>query len=75
VQDLKLEIEAMKKRQTGEILEIGNPGKRKATTNASVINRIQEIEERISGIEDKIEEIDTSVKQNVKFKKYLTQNI
>ena len=47
MQDLKLEIEAMKKRQTGEILEIGNPGKRKATTNASVINRIQEIEDRI----------------------------
>ena len=36
---------------------------------------IQEIEERISGAEDTIENIDTTVKENGKWKKLLTQNI
>jgi hypothetical protein len=35
---------------------------------------IHELEERISGMEDTIEETDTSVKENVKFKIFLTQN-
>jgi len=34
----------------------------------SITNEIQEMEERISGIEDTIEEIDTSAKENVKSK-------
>jgi hypothetical protein len=38
-------------------------------------NRIQGIEENISGSEDTIEHIDTTVKQNTKSKKLLTQNI
>jgi hypothetical protein len=33
------------------------------------------MEERILGIEDTIEEIDTSVKENVQSKQFLTQNI
>jgi hypothetical protein len=33
------------------------------------------MEERISGIEDMIEEIDTSVKENAKSKTFLTENI
>lgn len=37
-------------------------------TEAIFINRIQEMEKSILGIEDTIEEIDTSVKENVKFK-------
>lgn len=32
------------------------------TSEASFINRIQEIEEKISGVEDMIEEIDSSIK-------------
>ena len=36
---------------------------------------MQEIEERISGAEDTIENIDTTVKENAKCKKILTQNI
>jgi len=39
------------------------------------MNRIQEIEERISGAEDTIENIETVVKENAKSKKLLTQNI
>ena len=43
--------------------------------DASINNRIQEIEERISDAEDTIESIDTTVKENTKCKKFLTQNI
>ena len=42
---------------------------------ASITNRIHEIEERISGAEDTIENIDTTVKENAKSKKLLIQNI
>jgi hypothetical protein len=31
--------------------------------------------EKLSGVKDTIEEIDISVKENVKFSKFLTQNI
>jgi hypothetical protein len=50
-------------------LEIGNLGKRSGVIDASIANRIQEIEERISGAEDTIENIDTTVKENAKCKK------
>ena len=43
--------------------------------NAGITNRIQEIEERISGAEDTIENIDTTVKENAKCKKPVTPNI
>jgi uncharacterized coiled-coil protein SlyX len=42
---------------------------------ASITNRIREMEERISGAEDTIENIDTIIKENVKCKKILTQDI
>jgi hypothetical protein len=41
----------------------------------SITNIIQVIEERISGADDTIENIDTSVKENAKSKNLLTQNI
>jgi hypothetical protein len=43
--------------------------------DASITNGIQEIGERISGAEDTIENTDTTVKENAKCKKLLTQNI
>jgi uncharacterized coiled-coil protein SlyX len=43
--------------------------------HTSITKRIQEIEERISGAEDIIKNIDTTVKENVKCKTLLTQNI
>ena len=52
-------------------MEIENLGKKSAT----ISNRIQEIEERISGAEDSIENISTTIKENAKCKKILTQNI
>ena len=62
LQDLKVEIEAIKKTQTGGILGMENLGKRTGTTDTSITNRISEIEYRISGREDMIEELDTSNK-------------
>jgi hypothetical protein len=41
--------------------------------DASITNRIQEIEERISGAKDTVENIDTTVKENAKCKKLLAQ--
>ena len=52
-----------------------NLGKWTGTTETSITNRIQEIEERISGTEDTIEEIDSFIKENIKSNKLLTQNI
>ena len=53
------------------ILEFENLGKRIGMADASINNRLWEIEERISDVE----EIDTSGKENPKAKKFLTQNI
>ena len=69
-----MEIETIKKSQRETTLEIENLGKRSGVINASITNRIQEIEERISGAEDTIENIDTTVKDNGKQKKLLAQN-
>jgi uncharacterized coiled-coil protein SlyX len=49
-----------------------NLGKRTETTYISITNGIQKLEERISGGEDMIEEINISVK-NAKSKKFMTQ--
>ena len=46
-----------------------NLGKRSGVIGASITNRLQEIEERIAGAEDTIENIDTTVKENAKSKK------
>jgi hypothetical protein len=70
-----MEVETIKKSQGKTILEIDNLGKRSGVTDASISNRIQEIEERISGTVDTIENIDTTIKENAKCKKILTQNI
>jgi hypothetical protein len=75
IQDLKMEVETIKKSQRETTLEIENVGKRSGVIDVSINNRIQAIEERISGAEDSIENIDTTVKENVKSKKILTQNI
>jgi chromosome segregation ATPase len=63
IQDLKMEIETIQKSQRERNLEIENLGKRSGDIDASITNRIQEIEERISGVEDSIENIDTTIKK------------
>jgi predicted nucleic acid-binding Zn-ribbon protein len=66
IQDIKMEIETIKKSQRETTLEIENLGKRSGVTDASITNRIQEIQERILDAEDTIENIDTTVKENAK---------
>ena len=68
IQDLKLEIETIKKSQEETTLELENLGKRSGIIDASIPNRIQEIEERISGAEDSIENIGTQSKKIQKAK-------
>jgi predicted nucleic acid-binding Zn-ribbon protein len=68
IQDLNMEIERIKKSQRETTVELENPGKRSGVIDACITNRIQEIEEKISGAEDTIENIDTIVKENAKGK-------
>jgi uncharacterized protein YukE len=73
-QDLKMEVETIKKSQRETTLEIETLGKKSGTIDASISNRIQEMEEKISGAEDYIENMDTAIKENAKCKKILIQN-
>jgi predicted nucleic acid-binding Zn-ribbon protein len=66
IQDLKMEVETIRKSQRETILELENLGKKSGAIDVSIINRIQEIEERISGAEDSIENIGTTIKENEK---------
>jgi predicted nucleic acid-binding Zn-ribbon protein len=62
--DLKREVDTIKKTQSEATLEIETLGKKSGTINASISNRIQEMEERISGAEDSIENIGTTIKED-----------
>ena len=73
--DIKREVDTIKKTQSEATLEIETLGQKSGTIDASISNRIQEMEERISGAEDSIENIGTTIKENAKCKKILTQNI
>ena len=52
-----------------------NLGKQMGYTTRSVTKRIREREERISGAEDSIEEIESLVKENNKFKNSLDKTL
>jgi predicted nucleic acid-binding Zn-ribbon protein len=73
IQNLKMEIETIKKSQRETILEIKNLGKKPGVIEHT--NRIQEIEERISSAEDTIETFDTTEKENANCKRVLIQNV
>jgi len=75
LKELKMEIEAIKEEHMETTLDIENQKKRQGAVDMSFTNRIQEMEERISGAEDPIEIIDSTVKDNVKWKKLLVQDI
>ena len=64
--DLKSEVDTIKKTQNEAMLEIETLRKKSGTIDASISNRIQEMEERISGAEDSIENIGTTIKDNTK---------
>lgn len=53
---------------------VENLGKQTGDTDVSTTNRIQDIEERILGVQDTIEEIHLLVKEIVKSKKILDTN-
>jgi uncharacterized coiled-coil protein SlyX len=63
---LKMEVETIKKTQRETTLEMGILGKKSGNIEASISNRIQEMEEKITGAEDSIENMDTTVKENEK---------
>ena len=75
IQDLKSEVETTKKTQRETTLEIESLGKKSGDRDANINNRIQEIEERISDAEDSIETMDSTVNENAKCKRLVTQNI
>jgi chromosome segregation ATPase len=75
IQELKMEVETMMKSQSETTLEIENPGKKSGTIDVRISNRLQEMEERISGAEDSIENMNTIIKENAKYKKILSQDI
>ena len=75
VQDLKNELVTIKKTQTEGMLEVEKLSKQSGTTDASITNRIQEMEDRISDTEDKLKEKNSSSKVNLKSNKSITQNI
>jgi predicted nucleic acid-binding Zn-ribbon protein len=66
IQELKIEIETTMRSQRDITLEIEKLRKRSGVIDASITNSIQEIEERISGAEDTIRNIDTTTKENAK---------
>ena len=68
-QDLKREVDTMKKTQSEATVEIETLGKKSGTIDASISNRIQEMKERISGAEDSIENIGTTIKEKAKMQK------
>ena len=70
-----MEEEIVNKTQMEANLEMENLGKRSGIIDVSITNRIQEIEERILGVEDMVEDTDTTVKENWKHKNLLTQSI
>ena len=66
--NLKREVEKIKKTQSESTLEIETLGKKSGTIDVSISNRIQETEERISGAEECIENIGTTIKKKKKCK-------
>ena len=64
IEELKREVDTIKKTQSEAMLEIETLGKRSGTIDANISNRIQKKEERISGAEDSIENMGTTIKEN-----------
>ena len=75
VQSMKAEIDTIKKTQNEAMLDLERLDKQSGTKDVSISNRIQETEERISAIEDSLEDLHSSTKENLKSQKSLIQNI
>jgi hypothetical protein len=72
IQDQTMEIKTTKKSQRETTVDLENLGRTSGVIDASITSRIQEIEEKISGAKDTIENIDTTVKENAKMQKTLS---
>jgi hypothetical protein len=59
-----MDVETIRKSRRETSLEIENLGKRSGVIDVRITNKIQEIGEKITGAEDTIENIDTTVKEN-----------
>jgi chromosome segregation ATPase len=70
IQDLKMEVETIKKSQRETTLDIEIIGKKPGAVDERISNRIQEIEEKISGAEDSIENITQQSKKMQNAKRY-----
>lgn len=66
-----MKIEAITKAQMEATLDMENPERISGVIIVCMTNRIQEIEEKVSSVEDIIEELDTTIKENNMFKKVL----
>ena len=66
---LKREVDTIKKTQSEATLEIETLGEKSGIIDASISIRIQKMEERISGAEDSIENMGTTIKKYAKCKK------
>jgi chromosome segregation ATPase len=75
IEDIKREVDTIKKTQSEATMELEILKKKSGTIDVSISNGIQEMEERISVAEDSIENISTTIKENTKSKKILTQTI
>jgi hypothetical protein len=69
IQDLKMEVETMKKTQRERNLEIETLGTKTGNIDVSISNRIQEMEVRIPGAEDSIENMGTHNQRKCKMQK------
>ena len=69
VEDLKVEVESLKKTQTEENVEKKNLETRTGASEVSLTNRIYKMEGRILGIGNMRKEMDTLVKENTELKK------
>ena len=74
IHDLKVEVLTIKKTQRETNLDIETLVKKSGKIDVSISNRIQEMEERIFGAEDFIENIEKK-KEDEKCKQILSQNI
>jgi hypothetical protein len=76
IQDLKMEVETkQKKKQKGENCGDRNPRKEIRNHRCEHQQQIQDMKEKISGAEDYIENMDTTIKENGKCIKILNKNI
>ena len=64
-----MEVETIKKSQRETTLNAEIIGRKSGSIDASVSNGIKEMKERITGTEDSIENIATTIKENCKMQK------